>query len=108
MKFKAFFFSAIVGLFSLTSLSAEPANDPIAEKEKMTKQEYKMALNDLKAKVESLREAKREATTRAEKQALREDIKDVKKQAEALKQQNSGIYIGGGALIIIILLILLL
>ena len=110
MKFKAFFFAAVMALFSFSGLSAEPTTDPVAEDKTMTKKEYKAAVNELKAKVKSLREAKREADTRAERKAIREDIKDVKKEAGQLAQQDidGGIYIGGGALIVIVLLLILL
>jgi hypothetical protein len=110
MKTKAFFLIAVMTLFSFSGLLADPVNEPSADDNKMSKQEYKAAVEVLKEKVKTLRQAKKEADTRAEKKAIRAEINDVKKEARELQQQEvgGGIYIGGGALIIIVLLILLL
>ena len=110
MKTKAFFLIAVLTLFSFSSLLADPVNEPTADDNKMSKQEYKAAVEVLKEKVKTLRQAKKEADTHAEKKAIRAEINDVKKEASELQQQEvgGGIYIGGGALIIIVLLIILL
>lgn len=108
MKVKAIFCSFLFTLFGMTTVFANPTSEPIATD--MTKQEYKAALDVLQDKVSDLRTAKKNASTKAEKQEIRAEIKGVKKEAEQLKQQavNGGIYIGGGVLILIVLLILLL
>jgi hypothetical protein len=75
-----------------------------------TKQEFKAAYEDLLKRGDALIIAKKNATTQAEKQQIKEDIKAVKKETKALKEQavSGGIYIGGGALLILVLLLLLL
>lgn len=113
MKVKSFFLIAIFSLFALHTLPAFAETGP-GDKGKtvkeMTKEEFKEALSVLKVKAENLKDAKKNATTKEEKQKINEDIKDVKKETNMLKEQaaNGGIYIGGGALVIIVLLILLL
>lgn len=108
MKTKVVFFTLFFCFFSFSSFYASASSDPTHDQ--MTKEEYQLALDVLKERVENLKEAKNEATTPAEKEALREEIKDVKKETRELKQQamSGGIYIGGGALIVILLLLLLL
>lgn len=109
MKTKAVFFAMLACIFTFSSLSAVASNDPVEDDQKMTQQEFQFALNALQERVENLKEAKKNADTRAEKVALRAEIKDVKKETRELKQQASGgIYIGGGALLVIILLLILL
>jgi len=80
MKSKTIFSLVIMILFSLSDVSAASITDPVEKNEQLTRKEYKAAVNELKAKIKSLRKAKREADTRAEKKAIRKDIQDVKKR----------------------------
>ncbi len=89
--------------FSATATEGDPVRVPLTEVA------LKTAIVDLEARAERLREAKKNATTRAEKQQIRAEIRGIKKEAKQLKQQASGgIYIGGGALLVIIVLLILL
>ena len=113
MKVTSLLLTAIFSLLAFTIFPASAETGPgdkVTTVSEMTKEEYKEALSVLKDRAENLKEAKKNATTEAEKQKLKEDIKEVKNETTLLKEQaaNGGIYIGGGALIIIILLILLL
>lgn len=109
MKTKSVFFAVFFCVFSFTSFNVSASDSPVSDDHQMTKKEFQIALDALKQRVENLKEAKKNADTRVEKEALREEIKDVKKETRELKQQASGgIYIGGGALLVIILLLILL
>lgn len=92
-----------LSVFSATATEGDPLRVPLTEVE------LKTAIVDLEARAEQLREAKKEATTRAEKKQIRAEIRDIKKEAKQLKQQASGgIYIGAGVLVVALLLVLLL
>lgn len=91
---------------SLTALADSPANDKTTS---VSTAELEVKINALSERMKTLKEAKKHAVTRDEKQLIRHEIRDVKKEAKALKQQVSGgIYIGSGVLIVALLLILLL
>nr|WKN39589.1 hypothetical protein K4G66_12890 [Tunicatimonas sp. TK19036] len=103
-----FFFSLFLMacLTSFTALADAPAND---ETTSVSTAELEIQINALTERLETLKEAKKHAVTKDEKQLIKHEIRDVKKEAKALKQQASGgIYIGSGVLIVALLLILLL
>ncbi len=109
MKTKSFlFFFAFSFLicFSSVAVADTPTNDgntALAEKEIRAK------IDVLTERITDLKKAKKHATTKVERQQIRHEIRDVKKEAKALKQQVSGgIYIGTGVLLVALLLILLL
>ena len=110
MKTKLTFVIAflLVAALQLPALSATTTEgDPVSVP--MTEAELNTAIVDLTARVEVLKEAKKNATTRVEKKRIRAEIRDIKKEAKHLKQQaNGGIYIGAGALVVIVLVLLLL
>jgi len=112
MKLKLLFFASLMAFVSYTPLMANDGNstEPTPEEETMTREEYELALSELKAKVHALKEAKKLADTPAEKKALRAKIRDVKKEAKVLKSKalSGGVYLSTGAVILIILLIILL
>lgn len=110
MKTKPFllflsFFLLIVFSSDLAVADAPPSNDNST----LSEQEVKAQINNLTERISVLKAAKKQALTKAEKQQIRHEIRDIKKEARALKQQASGgIYIGGGVLLVALLLILLL
>lgn len=109
MKAKSFFFAALFSFFTFIGLPtfAETTSDP-ADKV-MTEEEFKEAYNALKDRVDYLREAKKNAQTKAEKQKVQDEIRGIKEEAKELKQQQSGgLYIGAGALLVLVVLLLLL
>lgn len=112
MNTKSIYLKMILLAFTMAFYLPSFANDTdIATAPKIeTKEEYKAAVEALVKRKDALIEAKKNATSAAERKQIREDIQDIKKEAKYLKQQeiNGGIYIGGGALIILVLLLLLL
>lgn len=115
MNIRSFSFAVLLCFFTFSVLTVSAETDPVkTEKEQATtkqlsKEEFKIAYKALKVKIQDLKQAKRHAETKLEKQKINAEIKGVKEEAKALKQQVSGgVYIGSGALIVILLLILLL
>lgn len=113
MKAKLFFFAALVSFFTFSTFPAfaETTSDPTENTvdKKMTEEEFKAAYHALKDRMDFLKEAKKNAKTKEERQKVQNEIRDVKEEAKQLKQQQSGgIYIGAGAIIVILILILLL
>lgn len=109
MKTKLTFIVAVLMMTTLqfSAFSATtPGDEPAAP---MTEAELNTAIVDLSARVDVLKEAKKNATTQAEKKQIRSEIRDIKKEAKQLKQQaNGGIYIGAGALLVLVIVLLLL
>ena len=111
MKTKLFFVVSFLSAVALQTpaFAASSVNDDPVRVEPMTESELKSAILDLQVRAQELREAKKNATTKAEKKQIRSQIRDIKKEAKMLKQQdNGGIYIGGGALIVLIVLLIVL
>ena len=110
MKAKPFLF--ILSFFLLFSFSsfAYTADVPSENtKSVLSEAELKARINVLTERVEFLKEAKKQAVNKQEKRQIRHEIRDIKKEAKALKQQvGGGIYIGAGVLVVALLLILLL
>lgn len=111
MNAKPFLFFLLVCLFSsflsLEAVAADtPANDNATT---LSDVELKVKINTLAERVQTLKEAKKNAVSKVEKKQIRHEIRDIKKEAKALKQQVSGgVYIGTGVLLVALLLILLL
>ena len=85
--------------------------EPIVDLEKLeTEEDFQNAYETLKAHVKVLKTTKRAATTKAEKQHVKQEIDATKNEIEAVKAKalSGGIYIGSGALLVIILLLILL
>ena len=85
--------------------------EPIVDLEKLeTEEDFQNAYEVLKAHVKELKAAKRAATTKAEKQHVKQQIEATKNEIEAVKAKalSGGIYIGSGALLLIIILLILL
>lgn len=115
MKTKPLFFRMILFVCAMLFFIPLHAHDtdkktPLNTPKLETKEEYKAAYEALLKRKEALIEARKNATTAAERKQIREEIQDIKSEAKALKEQalSGGIYIGAGALLIILLLILLL
>lgn len=110
MKAKPVLFILSFFLFTCFGSFAYAVDAPTKEvKSELSETELKARINVLTEKIEVLKEAKRQAVDKQEKQQIRHEIRDIKKEAKALKQQISGgIYIGTGVLLVALLLILLL
>ena len=109
MKTKLFLFSLSFFLSVVFSPKLMATDLPSNSDNTLTKQEMETKISNLTEQISVLKIAKKQALTRAEKQQIKHEIRDIKKEARALKQQaGSGIYIGGGVLLVALLLILLL
>ncbi len=73
------------------------------EKTEMTA-EQKVQFEKITSRVDEIRNMDKSNLTRAEKKALRSELKQMKEQARAL---SGGVYLSVGAIIIIILLLIL-
>ena len=98
-------FSFFACFTSLPALADAPDDNATM----LSEAELKAKISALTERIETLKEAKKYAVDREEKQQIRQEIRDIKKEAKVLKQQaGGGIYIGSGVLLLAILLILLL
>ena len=109
MKTKLTF--VLILLMTVLQLVAFPApvtgDDPAATT--MTEAELNTAIMNLKTRVERLQESRKNATSREEKQQMRAEIRDIKKEAKQLKQQgSSGVFIGIGIGVLLALVLVLL
>lgn len=85
---------------SINTVSAAEKNDPKTE---MTP-EQKVQFEKITSRVEEIRKMDKSNLTRAEKKALRAELRQMKEQARAM---SGGVYLSVGAIIIIILLLIL-
>lgn len=98
------FIYALVLVFTLaistTNVSAADTKQPKTE---MTA-EQKVQFDKIVNRVEEIRKMDKSNLTRAEKKALRKELREMKDQARAM---SGGVYLSVGAIIIIILLLIL-
>lgn len=83
------------------------ALDPRPKTETPTEltEEQKARLAAIKSRVDEIKAMDKSALSKAERKALRQELKDMKKEAKAI---SGGVYLSVGAIIIIILLLILL
>ena len=112
MNIKNYFLATFLAFLTFAGFTAFAETDPDNDgtPKKMTEKEFKVALEALTERIDVLKEARKNAGTKEEKRAVKDEIAKVKKEAKELKSQANGygIYISTGALLVIILLILLL
>ena len=83
---------------------AATGNDPVKERvEKMTSEEKKARAEEIRKRVYEIRDMDKSDLSRADRKALRKELKEMRKEARAIQ----GIYLSVGAIIIIILLLIL-
>ena len=83
---------------------AASGTNPIKEKvANMTTEEKKLRAEEIKRRVYEIRDMDKSDLTRADRKALRVELREMKKEARAIQ----GIYLSVGAIIIIILLLIL-
>lgn len=103
---KRIFFYLMIGL-TLASTSpvhaivATPAPIEVPNDNKEAEARAKVLI----ARLDEIKEMDRSKMTKAERKALRKEVKDIKSE---LRMSNGGIYLSVGAIIIIILLLILL
>lgn len=92
--------------FSANSASfSTVATKPPSETNNELTEEQKARLEAIQNRVEEIKAMDRSTLTKAEKKALKKELKDMKKEAKAIR---GGVYLSVGAIIIIILLLILL
>lgn len=90
--------------FAPVSFAASTGNGPLKERvANMTNEEKKARAEEIKRRVYEIREMDKSELSRADRKALRLELRDMKKEARAIQ----GIYLSVGAIIIIILLLIL-
>jgi len=99
---KQIYFLATAILLSVAS-PAVMAKDSKPEKAPLTEQQQQR-LNQIEQRVLEIKEMDRSSLSREDRKELRNELKDMKKEAKAL---SGGVYLSVGAIIIIILLLIL-
>lgn len=99
----------LIALSFLFVLNAGTANASIIAdkpvKEKELTEEQKARIEVLKRRVEEIKAMDRSKLSKAERKNIREELKDMNKEAKAVT--GKGVYLSVGAIIIIILLLIL-
>ncbi|HTN18873.1 MAG TPA: hypothetical protein VL125_00285 [Pelobium sp.] len=100
---KKLMYIAFSFMMLLSTVNIASAND---KSDKALTAEQQVKLEQLTNRVEQIRSMDKSTMSRAEKKALRAELKDMKKQANAIS--NGGIYLSVTALLVIIILLLIL
>lgn len=85
------------------SVSAMPVDD--VPPKTYTDEEIEIRMNEMRQRVKEIKEIDKSELSRAERKALRQELRDMNKEARAFGQ--GGVYLSVGAIIIIILLLIL-
>ncbi|MFC3560781.1 hypothetical protein [Pedobacter jamesrossensis] len=94
---------ALIFTLGISFNSVQAANKPAKNPTELTAEET-VKLERIKTRVEEIREMDKSNLTKAERKALRSELKELKNQARAV---SGGVYLSVGAIIIIILLLIL-
>lgn len=109
MKTRSYLFALVLLLTtSITEAAVTVSNDPGKEKiARMTETEKKARLQEIRLRVETIRDMDRSQLSREERKELRKEVRMLNKEARAIGR--GGVYISlGGILLIILILILIL
>jgi GMP synthase PP-ATPase subunit len=87
--------------YASTIVDRRPLKERVAS---MTENEKKVRLEEIKARVEYIKEMDKSELSRSERKALKKELKDMNKEARTM---SGGVYLSVGAIIIIILLLIL-
>ncbi|MBN8878559.1 MAG: hypothetical protein J0I32_13525 [Sphingobacteriales bacterium] len=99
--------TSLILIVSITNSYATTIDDKRPLKERiaaMTEEEKKARAEEIRNRVEEIRAMDKSTLTRAEKKALKKELRKMNKEAKEIR----GIYLSFGAIIIIILLLILL
>lgn len=105
MKVKIYLMLALTMLaftFSPT-VSAMPADEVTPKTH--TDEEIEIRMNEMRQRVQEIKEMDKSELSRVERKALRQELRDMNKEARAFGER--GVYLSVGAIIIIILLLIL-
>lgn len=99
---------AVAILFVLNAGTASAsivADKPSKERINELTDEQKARIDALKRRVEEIKDMDRSTLSKAERKGIRQELKEMNKEAKAI--QGKGVYLSVGAIIIIILLLIL-
>lgn len=108
MKLKITLLAAMMLLLATVSTRAASFSTPVTEPTKVTNEltpEQKARIEAIEKRVMEIKKMDKSSLTKAERKALKSELKDMKKEAKALR---GGVYLSVGAIIIIILLLIIL
>ncbi|GGH09236.1 MULTISPECIES: hypothetical protein [Pedobacter] len=94
---------ALVFALGISFNSVQAADKPAKNPTELTA-EQAVKLEKIKTRVEEIRDMDKSNLTKAERKALRNELRELKGQARAI---SGGVYLSVGAIIIIILLLIL-
>ena len=103
-------YTAILALLltvTLTNVHASTTDETTPKKERvadMTEAQKAARLEEIKSRVNEIRAMDKSELSKAERKALKKELKDMNKEARTMK---GGVYLSVGAIIIIILLLIL-
>jgi len=105
---KHFFYFIATFLFAVGSISASASSNTKAIRDKvsgMTEAQKEERITQIQQRVEEIKAMDKSQLTRLERKDLKNELRDMNKEAKAIR--TGGIYISIGALIIIILLLII-
>ncbi|RYZ62380.1 MAG: hypothetical protein EOO14_02465 [Chitinophagaceae bacterium] len=108
MKLKITLLAATMLLLATVNSHAASFSTPVTEPTKVTNEltpEQKARIEAIEKRVTEIKQMDKSSLTKAERKALKKELKDMKKEAKAI---GGGIYLSVGAIIVIILLLILL
>lgn len=95
-----------LALFSSSANAAtEVVKDPAKLEETMTAEQKEAKINQIKQRVEEIKAMDKSHLSKQERKDLKKEVREMKKQANAIGA--GGVYLSVGAIIIIILLLIL-
>ena len=96
----------VLSMFVVLSTVPFSTQAKTGEPVKLTDEQIELRVAEIKNRVEEIRAMDKSDLTRAQRKELRTELREMKKQANAIS--NGGVYLSLGAIIIIILLLILL
>ena len=92
---------------TVSNVNAAISDHNIPEKEpivNMTEEQKASRLQEIKGKVNEIRDMDKSALTKTERRALKKELREMKKEARVI---SGGVYLSVGAIIVIILVLIL-
>ncbi|HEV7333595.1 MAG TPA: hypothetical protein VGN63_21355 [Flavisolibacter sp.] len=108
MKLKITLIASMMLLLATVNTNAASFSTPAAPPSGVTNEltpEQKARIEAIEKRVMEIKALDKSSLTKAERKALKKELKDMKKEAKAIR---GGVYLSVGAIIIIILLLILL
>jgi len=104
---KRLYVTALIMLLSLSTVTAmaEDKKGMEARVAGMTEEQKEARFIEMKQRVEEIRDMDKSSLSKTERKALKDELKDMKREAKAIGR--GGIYISFAAIIIIVLLLII-